>query len=344
MTIFRILLALFFALCLNLGANDFEVAKKAYKERDFINGYLIFEKLCKNGDANACVQAGLYHLKFASFQDLDAAILYCKKPCENGNLEGCNCLALGYRYKAHIASGAQAKELEKRANALISANCGDNFGESCAILGIDVRDGLHGKAIDEALSVEFFEKACNLGDPKGCSQLALAFKNGTGTQKDESKIAQILPPFCTEELLDIESCEILSQYYSANSDKIKANQYTDLICLSGKPEICNAQAKIYAEDENSTLNLARAKEFFEIACNSQFKDSCAGIDHVNAKIAIAENNQSVDPKDYFERACNAGYAKSCAKLGEFYANIDDLASRLYFKKACDLKDKSSCGK
>ena len=149
--------------CDNLNAKN--CANLAFKFLNGTDGIVkdipaaksLLKKSCNNNYANACNDLGIiYQQGLGAQPDYKQAVHYLKKSCDLKYLNGCRNLK---KYQQHIVKK-------------LSHNCTDNNDKiACYNVGILSLKGA-GLPRNEVIAKQHFNKACNLGQIKGCRMVA----------------------------------------------------------------------------------------------------------------------------------------------------------------------------
>lgn len=71
------------------------------------------------------------------------------------------------------------------------------MAQNCLALGVAHSNGAHGLPVDEKTAADMYERACDLGDIRGCNNLAVALEKGQGRAVDSKGAAQIYARNCS---------------------------------------------------------------------------------------------------------------------------------------------------
>lgn len=171
--------------------------------------------------------------------------------------------------------------------------------------------------------LSFCTRACELDNTSGCWRLANIFENG---------LENIPKNLTTAIKYRVKTCKLGDGILSQLSCQTLADNY-------------------YKGTNGYAQNFAKAKEYYELACNGGDMNGCFALGTLHYK------GQGT-PKDFFkafelfETACektDKGLAKgkACEKLASLYKNGEGIKQNLplakkYFGLACDLKVQAGC--
>ena len=155
-------------------------------------------------------------------------------------------------------------------------------------------------------------------------------------------------------LVGVEKCEGANCYavgriYVNVENYHQALKYYEKLCKS-KDDMsviaCYEVAGFYEEGKGTRLDFAKAKTYYEKACNADINDACVDLGLLYHKGNGVKQNYST-AKKYFEKACNADVTRACVGLGAMYGTGEGVKQNLstakqYFGKACDLGEQDIC--
>ena len=91
-------------------------------------------------------------------------------------------------------------------------------------------------------------------------------------------------------------------------------------------------------EENTKINLEKAKKYYEKACEKDYGISCHSLG-----IFAHEKRDLQKARQYYDKGCNLGYADSCHNLGYLEREEQNIeVSMKYFEKGCNLDQNQSC--
>lgn len=185
-------LALYDTSCLGgsgRGCADLGVAyeKGAGVTVDAAKARELYERACKLGYPAGCTNLGFVYAN-VDHDDDRAAELYAHA-CDGHDWRGCTKLAAAY------LQGAGVKQDNTQAIAFGEKACNGGYGEGCVVLGYiwQMAPGLG----DIKKAASLYDKGCQLGEPSGCTNLAVIYRDGIGVPADETKAIELVRRACT---------------------------------------------------------------------------------------------------------------------------------------------------
>ena len=119
-------------------------------------------------------------------------------------------------------------------------------------------------------SANYYQKACDLGDKRGCyRQAVLLNSKSINSQKDSEKIESLLKKTC--DLGTPKACFELGEYYEDDPKmQGKANELFAKSCEQRFGLACYKLADFYGEKNDA----ATQKGYLELACKYRYKVAC----------------------------------------------------------------------
>jgi TPR repeat protein len=227
----------------------------------------LFENACDGGDAAACAAVGW--LAERQGGELSRAAQLYEGACREGAMQGC--VGLGRL----LATGRSLPRDEKRALALFQQACDGQDRWGCKKLGDAYRDGLAGVAADDAKTQDAYERACRLGEMRGCFHRGLRlWDNNPANQK-------------------------------------KAAAYFEQACEGGVIRGCDDLAQMVEQGEAGARDPARARALYRRGCDRFLARSCFGL----ARSILADPNASPSEKaeapKLMQTACRFRFIPAC---------------------------------
>lgn len=195
--------------------------------------FKMFEKACKENNANSCAELGsMYESGISIDQDLYSAKENYKKSCKLNNGKGCYHLAQMYFNSNDLKENFESVELYKK-------SCNLHYGIACNALGI--------MEVDTFKKKELFEKARRHGSKLASANLGQMYEQGKGTSQDLQKAFDLYKEGC--DYGDGKGCLKLGDIYlNGNSltikDKSEAIGYYHRACELRKQEGCDKETKL----------------------------------------------------------------------------------------------------
>lgn len=227
----KILSLLAFLVCV-LQAN-FDDGLKAYEDGNYAKAAQIFERLCKDGDTQACFNIGhLYANGSGVKQNFTRSSKYFKIACDAGNYQGCYALGIAY------ANGDGVQKDAQKSRQMLEAAC-DMNGDIC--VEIAHTDYGASKWLD---ALKFYKFACEKGSSEGCFGAGGMYERGEGTRKDLPTALKFYDKACRAG--DGKACFNIGTIYY-NDEVIKKDDKTALgyfkkACELGEEAGCDIKA------------------------------------------------------------------------------------------------------
>lgn len=206
---------------------------------------------------------------------------------------------------------------------LLSAEIDCSSGEECLKKGVSLKD-----SGQEEESFDFFEMSCSLGEGLGCANAGrvLYFK------KELEKAKSFYEKGC--ELNEGNSCYFLGDLYKKEGDSKNEIRLYAKACKLKSADACYLMGNYFYQNDEPI----QAYIFFKDSCTYGSKSGCKAYAMIDDAIFQA----SID-------GCKNKDPEMCVVLAERYLNGDRVEKSvsnaiLYFGKACELGDDTSCQK
>ena len=296
----------------------------------------LFEKGCEDNDGDAC--AGLAWL-FATEKDFVRSSAFYAKACSGGSVFGCS--SLGYAYQ--VGRGVPVDR--DRAQELLDKACdgGDVYG--C----IEVAKCYTGKK-DVAAALLRYERACAIGDAKGCRYAASVYFEGPFAEP--TRAVSLFEKACANG--DLFSCTSLGgQYIEGRGVKVDRDRGLTLLgeaCAKGDGRGCMALAWVELAEPGAQAkgsnHLRKAVSILEKGCSANEVDDCRNLAFLllEAKGGLPKN--PLRAAKLHEKLC-VTIADSCTALGLLYADgtgVPKIATKAVelYAKGCKGDDAPGC--
>jgi len=257
-------------------ANDdaYSSAKKAEKEKDYIQAEKFYRKACDAGDDKSCL--GLVNLYFngkGKQGNMVVAYKLSKMLCNKGNAEGC--FFLGYMY-------SEGKGIDKNvelATKTLKQACELKEDKACYNLA-----NRYLKEKKYTNAIEYYEKSLLLGNYSAGTVLSSIYFSGTGVAKNMDKAVKYSKDACEKGKLTT-SCAFLGTYYIQTNNYKEGKKYSEKACKM-KPdagikdskkivaEACANTGLIYAKGFGVELSMYKARKYFRKACDMGLDTAC----------------------------------------------------------------------
>jgi TPR repeat protein len=173
--------------------------------RDYSLAFSLYDQACDHGVGQGCDGEGyLYFRGEGVRKDLKKAFESYRRSCEELNYEKA-CVNLGYMYE----HGYGVEEDPSKAYLLYYRACrqGGIVG-GCVNLGV-LKEKLAKTKEDYLKAFRLYREACEKGNGRGCTNMALLYRDGKGVAKDPAKARELLTRAC-KDLLDPLACRRLN--------------------------------------------------------------------------------------------------------------------------------------
>lgn len=187
----------------NTVQSDFELAKKAYEQKDYKKAFELYKKSCDNMDFAGCYWSGLlYYTGEGVEKDYNTANNFFEKACNGGYVKSCHVLASNY-YR-----GEGVNKDIKMAISLFEKACNSDNMVSCNMLGISYHNG-EGVKQSYKKAFDLWKKVCENSNGAvasiACYNLATLYNNGTGVRINENLAREYFGKAC--DLGEEKGCE-----------------------------------------------------------------------------------------------------------------------------------------
>ena len=195
---------------------------------------------CNARDSNsgACAELGYLHETGQGVEpDMEKALQLYRKGCEGWSDWACYQLGSAYEHGRGVAPSPE------QSRTFYEKSCGI-YGPSCGALGDMFRDGV-GVAKDARMAAELYLRACDHGEPSGCTNLGALYEGGDGIERDWPRAVSQFERAC---------------YHGRGR--------------SGQVEGCYNLGVMYLWGRGVEKNAEKARELFQKACDSDFQPGC----------------------------------------------------------------------
>lgn len=223
---------------------------------------------CDVGLGDACGAAGVMALEVReqSAEGIEYALEWFSLGCELNSFDSCFALAVMHE------TGSGVEQSDFRATQLYEASCGDGAGNlvACTNLGLMVASEPQG--VGRGRELHGF--ACDGGEPKGCTNLALLLLNSA---PEESALAvTLLSSACQAE--EPVACSTLGSLYVAGdllgqNIELAAGLFRNA-CEADEPVACYNLALLYQSGQGVEQDDIFAQRLFEFSCALGYEPAC----------------------------------------------------------------------
>lgn len=322
-------------------------------------------RACAHGHAGACRQVGDHYARGLGVpRDQAEAASRWKSACDAGDAKGCARLG---RAQLH---GVGVPVDRAGARALLHKACQGGWGGGCRDLAWAVRTGTGGKVdakqaaahdaearrrfqkgcatdpeacrgLADALVREdpkkaalFAGRACETGDPEGCTTLA-------GLDNDVKQSLRTLEGACESGAL--RACRSLGARLAAGvgtkPDPARAERLLKVACDGGDPLGCSSLGQMYLKAGQGE----RAARVLDGGCAHGESEAC----YVRG-VMLAKADDVTASLHKMGRACVLGHGPACVVVGEGHRRgakgvaPDPAAARASYLRGCALGEKRAC--
>lgn len=216
--------------------------------------------------------------------------------------------------------------------------CTGALAEACVERALQLSPAGDPRVVDEALRL--FESACEANSARGCAALADAY--ASGSRRVSGPAPDAVPPAQKAcRLGEAKGCTTLTglafalaRPKSGEPDVPRAVTLYREACAGHDPEACLAMGRFSGDGGLEGLHdPERAAGYFTTACEGGLADGCAAL----AGATAAGRGVSKDlpaARALATKACEAGSAEGCGTLGVLLE--DPAAALVAFERGCEL--------
>jgi TPR repeat protein len=198
--------------------------------------------------------------------------------------------------------------------------CDAGVGAACNSEGVFYKTGKGGTPVDEGRAATLYQKACDLKNAWGCTNLGEVYTSGRGVPRDEAKAAVLLRQAC--DLKNPQACSDLGSLYSeghgVQKDPEQAVALFERACNAGNAVGCRALGWHVAAGDGIAQDSARAAALFQQACDGGEATGCGALGDVLVR-GVGVATDRVKGIAYLHKSCDAGSQFGCGKLRQFEA-------------------------
>ncbi|MCB9640781.1 MAG: sel1 repeat family protein [Myxococcales bacterium] len=272
---------------------------------------------CEKGIAKICQQLGKkYELGIELKRDMDAALGYYRRACEQKDPLGCFYLGRFLSYNLHNDPLFSVKELQQ-AQTYFTRSCDEGFARACLRHARYLRESIFYTG-NRRLAGAYYKKAqeaaisaCEQKDRHGCYALAWLYEHGV-IYKNQKRTS--------------------ISYYKLSCDK-------------GLGLACYRLGRVIQGDWNMVTDLDRALALYGRACQLNNAAGCYAQAQVALRVPeIRKKNYHV-PK--LQRACHFYHGPSCYLLAretrpKYPSKKHKMAYRKLLQRSCRLGSGDGC--
>ncbi|MEO2068646.1 MAG: tetratricopeptide repeat protein [Desulfurobacteriaceae bacterium] len=197
-------------------------------------------------------------------------------------------------------------------------------------------------------ALEFFKKAYDIGNSKGCYELGAMYQNGEGVGKNYQKAIEFYSKAC--ELGEGKGCTNLGYMYDfglgVKEDDQKAAELYSKGCKLGDGLGCYNSGVMYQNGKGVGKNYQKAVELYSRACKLGKGGGCTNLGYMYEDgLGVEKNYQKAI--ELYSKGCRLGNGLGCNNLGVMYAKgkgviKDDREAVKLYLKACSLGNALGC--
>jgi len=302
-----------------------------------------FERGCELEDANACANIGLMHLwRDVPGKNATVAIDRLSTACSSDINEAWACQNLGRGYE----DGEFGTPDYVAAADAYETGCNQGHAKSCRWAGHLLNDTdkpIH----DDALSLTFFERGCELEDANACANIGWMHLWRDVPGKNATVAIDRLSTACSSDINEAWACQNLGRGYEdgefGDVDFEKAEFWFNEGCTQDDGGSCGDYGDLLEDGDLGASDDSRAAVFFERGCELNSGWSCGRLADLHNDGDLGTPNMQL-AESLFEKGCNLDHAWSCGNLGNIL--ISERAAHeegiTLLQKGCDLNDSYSC--
>lgn len=237
-----------------------------------IDGYVYGQSIrCSWGIAEQCSFTGeAYHLGMGVPRDLERALMYFRRACSLGSVDGC------------VMTGFVTVKLRKQGEyANVLANweqaCEKGSYAGCGLAGATLSTDPHkmGTPLDVVRGRQYLAKACSARDMTACGMVAALIIEQKETSSYPAARAQ-LTEAC--QLHERQSCHYLGQSELDGTfgavDVVSAGDHFLQACNDGWGASCSALADLHERGIGTPVDLVKARKLNVAACTLGHQPAC----------------------------------------------------------------------
>ncbi len=254
----------------------------------------------------------------------------CAAQCKAGNARSCAILGNHFEYGVPRLVPKDVKTAEK----LYALSC-----SAGSLLGCTYNAALLADQKRYAPALELAKRACDGGEPAGCTTLAYQISNGWGVEKDQAKAFELNARACRQREFTACNNAGVGVYFARGT----AKQDTALACKMFQ-QACEATG--YAGCPNLALchdtgigakkDTNRALELYSDSCSKGFAFGC-----VWGGLMVEGQDKGMAPKAlaFYEKACDFDQSGTCVGTADIMTALPAVWSMdMIDRHACDGGD------
>ncbi len=239
--------------------------------RDPARAANLYSRACDAGNGEACLRlAGLFESGTGTLTSFGQALAFLRKGCDLRNAEACT------RAGALIVEGVGARDAAPGdASKLFEQACALGSGLGC--LRVAGAAELGGAAA-RGRAAAFYQRACEAGEPAGCSNFLALALSITGPVRAGSLLQEELTACDREDSL---ACWFVGDLYRDGlgipRSLTNAASFYQRACAAEEPLACTSLGEMYLAGQGVAKDGRRAAALFRTACQEGDDDACSRV-------------------------------------------------------------------
>jgi TPR repeat protein len=235
--------------------------------------------------------------------------------------------------------GPLAGDVSKATNEELDAGCSSGHIAACYELGS--RYSASGAAMNHAMAVSLFQRSCEGGDARGCTDLARMYDTGRGAMRDVDQAVALFRKGC--EGGDPRGCSDLGWMYAEGrgvaGDDAQAIALYRRGCDGGDPRGCDDLGWMHERGRGVARDDAQAAALYEHSCAAGSARGCteSGRMHDLGRGVVRDAARAYT---LFQRGCEGGDAPGCTYWGNMVGDRETAIT--LFQRGCEGGHGAGC--
>lgn len=201
---------------------------------------------------------------------------------------------------------------------------------------------------DYATAADLYQEACDLGEPRGCTDLGYIFEAGLNGTSNLSKARSLYKQGCDGG--NAHGCSNLGYLMEAGiGGPVDFTSAQDLYrrgCEGGNPRGCANLGVLFEHGRGIQKNLQSARNYYKQACEGDNAIGCTNLGYLFETGGGGVQDKAV-ARGYYEQGCDGGNGIGCINLGTFYefgigGPEDKSYARELYEFGCDAGEPRGC--
>ena len=267
-----------------------------------------YRRDCDAGGLEWCMNLGfVFEHGYGQTIDLAKARAAYGEGCEGGHPGSCANLAL-MDLQPSSPDVAIDPAAAKAAGARLEALCGEGSALACGIVGHAYLKPDSPLGRDAKRGAELTERACQLGDPRGCTLFAGVLSLGEDMPPDPDRAQRYVERGCA--LGSSDACYLASMHWGPQEAE-KAIPWLERACNIGHADGCGQLGAHYQIGMGIELDDARAQALYVESCRLGAVGACVELIHRGAELPLPPELAT----PMLEQACRSGIEAACPAGG-----------------------------